>query len=347
MTTFDGWEALVRPPEDYLMHFRTKGSKNGVRRYQTESGEWTPLGLAERKKREGWGDKRSLKRAERQVRKHSRAIAKLDRKHEKDQQKAERKAARAEQRRLGTIKGLTDEELRAKIERVKMENEYKELTKSGFVKAGEKFIEGYMKNKAEKAERAYERERQKHSDQREDLARKHELTKMDKLTEQKKLDTEAAKNRADADKARAEADKKRAETDEVDIKSGTRMKKLKNEQKSLRLQNKRFKSENTILGGVRAKINKIQRGQGDAAAESYRGYSEYRNAIRLGKADAKIAKKLGKTRKKYGTTISGGSKNYFEEYRKNKSRYGNVSNNNNNGNNNENPGKKKKKKGGG
>ena len=346
MTTFDGWEALVRPPEDYLMHFRTKGSKNGVRRYQTESGEWTPLGLAERKKREGWGDKRAMKRAERKVQKHARAIAKLDKKHEKDQQKAERKAERAEKRRLGTIKGLTDEELRAKIERVKMENEYKELTKSGFVKAGEKFIEGYMKNKADKIERAYEKERQKHSDQREDLTRKFELDKMDRLEKQKKLDTEAAKYRSEADKARAEADKKRAETDEVDIKSGTRMKKLKNEQKSLKLQNKRFKSENTILGGIRAKINKIERGQGDAAAENLKGYADYKNVMRLGRADRRIAKRASKMRDKYHTTIPGGSKNYFEEYRKDKGA-GNGDRGNNNNNNGNNEGKKKKKKGGG
>ncbi len=48
MTTFDGWDALFcgdalalprgRVSGDYLMHFRTKGSKNGIRRYQNEDG---------------------------------------------------------------------------------------------------------------------------------------------------------------------------------------------------------------------------------------------------------------------------------------------------------------------
>ena len=48
---FDSWES-----GEYLCHFRTKGSKNGVRRYQQEDGTWTPLGLERRKAREGWGD---------------------------------------------------------------------------------------------------------------------------------------------------------------------------------------------------------------------------------------------------------------------------------------------------
>lgn len=35
--------------EKYLMHFRTKGSKNGQRLYQNEDGTWTAIGLARRR----------------------------------------------------------------------------------------------------------------------------------------------------------------------------------------------------------------------------------------------------------------------------------------------------------
>lgn len=34
---------------NYLMHYRTKGSKNGERLYQYEDGRWTPLGLERRR----------------------------------------------------------------------------------------------------------------------------------------------------------------------------------------------------------------------------------------------------------------------------------------------------------
>ena len=61
--TFDGWDT----PQNSLMHFRTKGSKNGVRRFQNEDGSWTPLGLRERKEREGWGETRKERRAQRQL----------------------------------------------------------------------------------------------------------------------------------------------------------------------------------------------------------------------------------------------------------------------------------------
>lgn len=42
--------------DQHLEHSRTKGSKNGIRRYQNADGTWTPLGLARRREREGFGD---------------------------------------------------------------------------------------------------------------------------------------------------------------------------------------------------------------------------------------------------------------------------------------------------
>ena len=61
--TFDEWEKEFSPPESYLMHFRTKGSKNGVRKYQNPDGSWTELGLQERRKREGFGERRIERKA--------------------------------------------------------------------------------------------------------------------------------------------------------------------------------------------------------------------------------------------------------------------------------------------
>lgn len=156
MSTFDGWEtrlygdAMVSPPCRELMHFRTKGSKNGVRRYQTESGEWTPLGLKERKAREGWGQSRAERKA-----------AKLSRKVERREARKERRAAAKEalyeKRRKRSVKGLTDDELKAKIERLKLEREYKELNKNPAVEAGAKLVKAYFDAKDAKLKRDSER----------------------------------------------------------------------------------------------------------------------------------------------------------------------------------------------
>lgn len=151
MTRFDGWETqlygdvMALPTQDELMHFRTKGSKNGVRRYQTESGEWTPLGLKERKAREGWGQSRAERRAAKLSRKLERKTARKARMDSMREARIKRKAAKS-------IKGLSDEELQKRINRVKKEIEYKELTKNPVLKFGEKLVTSYFDNKAKKLE---------------------------------------------------------------------------------------------------------------------------------------------------------------------------------------------------
>lgn len=44
--------------DNYLMHYRTKGSKNGERRFQREDGSLTPEGYQHYKEMYGWGDKK-------------------------------------------------------------------------------------------------------------------------------------------------------------------------------------------------------------------------------------------------------------------------------------------------
>lgn len=156
MSTFDGWEtrlygdAMVSPPCRELMHFRTKGSKNGVRRYQTESGEWTPLGLKERKAREGWGQSRA-------ERKSAKLQAKKERREVRKERRAAAKAAYIQKRASKNIKNLSDDELQKRINRVKKEIEYKELTKNPLLKAGEKLVTGYFENKDRKLDRDMKR----------------------------------------------------------------------------------------------------------------------------------------------------------------------------------------------
>ena len=303
MTTFDGWNTLPRKrplSENELMHFRTKGSKNGVRRFQLQDGTWTPLGLKERKAREGWGEARKER--------------KLAKKAARSEKRKAREAERAEKRRTSKVSGLTDAELKAKIERLKMENEYRELKRSPIRKAGAKFISDYLKNRSVKAERAY-------LDNKEKINREHEMAKLKEQTEQTRLRSEADRARAHADSDRAHADEVRANTDRIDIEQGTRMAKLKNEKRSLKLQNRRFVSDNTIRGGAKKLLNRILSGRGEQAATVMQGYGESHAAYTRGRTDAKIAKKQNKilTRQnrklKAGeerAAIPGGVKNYFE-----------------------------------
>ena len=282
MTTFDAWDAGLRPPENYLMHFRTKGSKNGVRRYQLEDGTWTKAGLEARKKREGWGERRVERKAARKERKAERSAA-----------RAEAKAAYKEKVRQRNPKTMTKEELADRIERLKMENEYRELKKSPLLKAGEKFISGYIQNKHDKEERAYNEKQQK-------LIREHELAKLKEQTQQTKL-------RSEADKERAIADKIRAETDRVDIEKGTRLVRLKNEKRNLKLQGRRLTSDSTIRGGIAKTINKLLSGNAENTVAIAKGYGDSQVALKRGKTDAKIAvkqaRKLNRYNKRHPTGV--------------------------------------------
>lgn len=155
MMSFDGWNTAYMGLDmgpagsDALMHYRTPGSKNGVRRYQNVDGTWTPLGLRERRAREGFGEGKEGRREARKA------------------AKAERKAIRAEKRaafgkvvkqqlfkakesiRKRSTKRLTDEELQKRINRLKMEKEYRELNQNPVVKTGLDLVNKYFANKKE------------------------------------------------------------------------------------------------------------------------------------------------------------------------------------------------------
>ena len=201
---FDDWEG------EYLAHFRTKGSKNGVRRFQTESGEWTPLGLKERREREGWGESRKAARAERKA-------ARAEKRAANSAARRERMAAYKEEQRKKNPKTMTDEELKAAIERKKMETEYKELNRSPLLKAGEKLVNGYMNYRVKKEEAAVAKKRMELDLKRidADVVKSKERTKQT-IQESKKAEAEAAKMKADVEgglKYSRKADFQKAKTD--------------------------------------------------------------------------------------------------------------------------------------
>ena len=245
MSTFDGWETqlygdvMALPTGDELMHFRTKGSKNGVRRYQTESGEWTPLGLKERKAREGWGESRKERKANRAVAKAEKRAAKAEQKsarYAKKTAKIEARKARMaafnEKKRLGDITKLTDEELQKKIARVKMEQEYKELTRSPLLKNGEKLVSSILEAKARAADRADARAKMELDNRRvtADIVKARENTK-----------------RAKADAAKAKEDRKKMKQDRKAGLADERAAELQKAKTAYR--------ETTLRGGIVRRLN--------------------------------------------------------------------------------------------
>lgn len=249
MATFDGWEdqiygACLTDGQDFLMHFRTKGSKNGVRRFQNEDGTWTPLGLRERKEREGWGDKEARREAKRQA------------KAERKAQRAARLEAHREERRKSNPKTMTDAELKAAIERKKMETEYRELSKSPLLKTGEKLVSGYMDYRVKKQEAEAARKKM-------ELEMKRMETEVTKSKERTKQTIQEAK------KAESEA-KKMAE----DVKGGLKisrkadLKKAKTEYRGTTLRGNIARALGTKMNaGLKDKYTKIRSTQGQIAAD--------------------------------------------------------------------------------
>lgn len=152
---FDAWEVWLRPSEDYLMHWGIRGMKHGRRRYQNEDGTWTEVGLEERRKREGFGESKKAKKLQKKV-------ERAERKQTRKEAKAERKFQRSEEKRKRSLKGLTDEEMKAKLERAKMEAEYRDITKRGsLVQAGMNLVNKYLEYKDKQEQRTIDFNRQK------------------------------------------------------------------------------------------------------------------------------------------------------------------------------------------
>ena len=265
MSTFDGWETqfygdCLSYGQDSLMHFRTKGSKNGVRRYQNPDGTWTDLGLKERRAREGFGEriKKKIHKAARQHR-IAKAAARSAR--------AERIEKFKERLRKNNPKNLSDAELKAGIERLKMEKEYRELNKNPLVETGQKLVEGYLKAKNDKLDRQERRNNQ--------------------IIALKKAQTEFKK--AKADNKRAVADKRQATADIVDtILRGAKKRKADKEWGE-------YRTKSTIRGAMVQNAHDVLRKQGTRFVNDMGDHSVVvrggRAVKRAGRGVAKLGRK--------------------------------------------------------
>lgn len=139
---------------DFLMHSRTKGSKNGVRRYQYEDGSLTPEGRehygvgpprkkgesadagskktdssntkggSEKPKGETFRDFNDFKRhVEDKIRAFNERTA--QKRKEREEAKAKEEAAQKEEQK--NIRDMTDKELNERVARLELEKKYSEL----------------------------------------------------------------------------------------------------------------------------------------------------------------------------------------------------------------------------
>lgn len=207
--TFDSWQERLYP-EEYLEHSGIKGMKHGRRRFQNKDGTWTEAGLEARRKREGFGETRKERKA-------AKRVAKLERKQARKVARNEAAAARAERKRRRSMKGLTDDELKARIARLKLENEYKDLKRSPLLETGAKLVGKYLEYKGNKDQREIERNKQKIELERirTDAAKSRDRIKVS-ANEAKKAKEEANKTKYDVEgglKIARKADLKRAKMD--------------------------------------------------------------------------------------------------------------------------------------
>lgn len=293
MMNFDSWEAAARPPEDYLMHFRTRGSKNGVRRYQNPDGSWTELGLEERRKREGWGESKK-------ERKLQRKIERAERRQVRKAEKAQRQFERAEKKRKSKLSGLTDEEMKAKLERARMEREYKELTQKDhkILETGAKVVGKILDYKQNKELRILDLNKQKLELER----LKTEQKKSIEMTKQAKEAANKAKYESYASRSEANKAKEERKQTEADVRGGLRLKRKAELDRA-----KKEYRETTLRGAIGKYFNSKAKGAGEAAGDYAKGQVESRNRLQKTKDiirnEKKTAKYNAKAAKKGGTKI--------------------------------------------
>jgi len=132
--------------ENELTHWGIKGMRWGIRRYQNKDGTLTTAGKKRYAK-----EMAKLKEEERVAKNKQRTQAKLDKLDEKRREIEAIKSGKPvpkpaeKQTHKPSIKDMSDEELRAVVNRLNMEKMYKQL-KPEQVSAGKKFADKVMKD---------------------------------------------------------------------------------------------------------------------------------------------------------------------------------------------------------
>lgn len=303
MVGFDGWNAryygdAMAVPGDVLAHFRTKGSKNGVRRYQLADGTWTPLGLRLRKAREGWGETRKERKANKAAARKEQQAARKEKRMARQESRRQRIETAKNKLRQNSLKGLSDAEVRQKIQRAKLEQEYRELTRNPALKAGMNVVKAVLANKDKREDRKFAREQ-------------NEVEKLKAEAEKLRAKADVVRNRGDVIRSvqQTKQEKYRYKTKKKDVKGG-----LATERNADRLRAKKELRESSVwnkfwtrhnqkkLSDVRVREEvKKQAASILGTVEGKRAIDRYNNPVRGGKLGRMFAPKAknGRSRLTY------------------------------------------------
>lgn len=266
----------ARPAEAFLMHHGIRGMKHGRRRFQNEDGTWTEAGLEARRKREGFGESRKARRLEKKV-------ARAEKKQARRAAREEARAEYAERQRKKKLSNLTDDEMRQKLERAKMEAEYRDLKRRGsLVETGSKLISKYLDYRAGKENREIEANKQK-----------IEMEKLKTQQVQAKEQTKQSQNRIKSSANEAKQAAARAKEKRADVEGGLKIQRKK-ELKETKI---RWR-EGTVHGGVQKRIHDtlVARGEGKAERIKERAFTSgiLRNRKRIDRYNNKLDPKMQK-----------------------------------------------------
>ena len=131
-------EEIVAHAEDFLMHYRTKGSKNGQRLYQYEDGSLTPLGREHYGVGQGRDKDKQTPPSDKEI--ESKIKDKIDQFNKNRQEKKAARDAAAEEKRKQQeaeiakrneerkeARNLSDDDLNKRIDRLQREKRYSDL----------------------------------------------------------------------------------------------------------------------------------------------------------------------------------------------------------------------------
>ena len=129
--------------QDELYHFGTKGMKWGIRRYQNSDGSLTSEGRKRYSVGQAIKDYRTASKRKKNLEKAR--VARIEKKKAEEQRKKDLDAGKI------PAKKMTDDELKARIDRLKMEKDYNDLLKDRrSMERGSKFINKFLDSTIDK-----------------------------------------------------------------------------------------------------------------------------------------------------------------------------------------------------
>ena len=122
---------------DYLAHFRTKGSKNGVRRYQNLDGTWTELGKERRRTGDTPRSALDAIRGRRLANKKAKAEAELQNNAQKEERRRQELISKIRKHPTKIYKyreALTEDDVNELVQKINWDRKLKDIRNNEYVR---------------------------------------------------------------------------------------------------------------------------------------------------------------------------------------------------------------------